>query len=405
MDGQRPRNEAAAGARGDEPTPVFDAPDTSPEINIESVEQVNDDPSRLLAAPTARGELGRLGQYRVLALLGQGGMGAVFRALDTRLQREVALKVMKPSIADMPEARERFLREARALAALTSQHVVSIFDVSRENEPVFLAMELLAGISLQDWLDAGGNPTVAEILRLAREISLGLNAAHERGLVHRDVKPANLWLQAPIGRVKLLDFGLVRPGEDPRLTQTGLILGTPQYMSPEQAAGEPLDPRSDLFSLGCVLYRLCTGKPAFSGSTTLAVLARLSTHHPTPVQELNRDAPAGLADLIMEMLAKRPAARPASAREVIRRVRALERAGADSKSDHPPRRSRSKLKHTRKRRASGLLTRHPWIWLVAGEVLIALAVLTGLILHRASDRAEPREEKSEQPRAQPVRTP
>ncbi len=279
-----------------------------------------------LAPPQGAGELGRLGDYRVLKLLGQGGIGAVFLAEDTQLERPVALKVMLPEVAARPEARQRFLREARATAKLKNDHVVTIHQVGEDRGVPFLAMEFLEGESLEGRLRTGEPLAAAQVLRVARDITRGLAAAHAKGLVHRDIKPANLWLEAPQGRIKVLDFGLARSGvEELHLTQSGTILGTPAYMAPEQGRVEPADARSDLFSLGCVLYRLCTGQAPFQGPTVMAVLTALATTDPPPVSQVNRQIPEALAGLVMRLLAKRREDRPASAQVVLQELQSIDR--------------------------------------------------------------------------------
>ena len=233
-------------------------------------------------------------------------MGVVFRARHPQLERMVALKAMLPNVAARPEARDRFTREAKAMAKLKDDHVVAIYDVDEDNGVPFLAMEYLQGESLDGWLKKGKRMSVGQVLRVGREIAQGLAAAHAKGLVHRDIKPANIWLEAPKARVKILDFGLARGGaQDVQLTQSGAILGTPAYMAPEQGRGEAADSRSDLFSLGCVLYRLSTGKLAFEGPTIMAILTALATTNPPPVSEVNPDIPGPLSELIMRLLAKR----------------------------------------------------------------------------------------------------
>jgi serine/threonine protein kinase len=279
-----------------------------------------------LAPPQKPGELGRLGPYRILKVLGQGGMGLVFLADDAQLKRTIALKVMLPKMAARAEARERFLREARSAAALEHDHVIPIFQVGEDRGVPFIAMPFLKGATLEEYIKR--KPlTVPQIMRIGREIAKGLAAAHEKGLVHRDIKPANLWLDATAkGRVKILDFGLARlVEEDIQLTQEGAILGTPAYMSPEQAAGKPASARSDLFSLGAVLYRLCTGQRPFHGKNTLAILHALATENPKPIAELNPDVPPAFAELIMQMLEKDPARRTRSAYEIAEAIYALER--------------------------------------------------------------------------------
>ena len=246
-----------------------------------------------LAPPQGPDELGWLAHYRVLQLQGEGGMGMVFLAVDSHLQRPVALKLLKPDLARDSGARQRFLREARAMAAVKSDHVVTVHQVGLDNDVPFLAMEFLQGEPLDTWLEGNERPTLAEVLWLGREIAVGLAAAHALGLIHRDIKPGNIWLEAlPAGpegvgsraRVKILDFGLARiTRENVHLTETGLIVGTPSYMAPEQARGDKLDARCDLFSLGCILYRLCTGRLPFQGESTMALLTALALDDPKPV--------------------------------------------------------------------------------------------------------------------------
>jgi serine/threonine protein kinase len=253
-------------------------------------------------------------------------MGVVYLAEDQRLRRLVALKVLAPGWAADPTSSDRFLREARAAAAVRHEHVVTIYEVGQEGNTPFIAMELLRGATLERYVASKGPPTPAQTLRIGREVAEGLAAAHSQGVVHRDVKPANVWLQAPAGHVKLLDFGLAQADKtDPRLTAPGVVVGTPAYMAPEQARGERVDGRSDLFGLGAVLYMLCTGRPPFSGQTTMAVLSALAADRPTPARACNPNVPPGLSRLIDQLLEKRPEDRPASAAEVARELRGLER--------------------------------------------------------------------------------
>ncbi|HEY7327905.1 MAG TPA: transporter substrate-binding protein [Gemmataceae bacterium] len=295
-----------------------------------------------LAPAKGAGELGWLAHYRITGVLGEGGMGCVFDAFDTSLHRRVALKVLKPDLAANPSFRERFLLEARAAAQLPDEYIITIYQVGIENEVPFLAMKFLYGESLEQRLQRDGRLPTLEILRIGREIALGLSAAHDRGLIHRDIKPANLWLETPppesggsnrarmsfeqLYRVKILDFGLARPMNDSRrLTATGLIVGTPQYLAPEQARGLPLDHRCDLFSLGIVLYRMATGILPFDGADTLAQLTALAMAQPRPVEELASDVPAGLRKLIHKLLERDPNKRPQSALAVVEELRALEK--------------------------------------------------------------------------------
>jgi Leucine-rich repeat (LRR) protein/tRNA A-37 threonylcarbamoyl transferase component Bud32 len=299
-----------------------------------------------LAPPQAPDEIGRLGPYRVLKVLGSGGMGVVFQAEDVDLKRTVALKVMRAEAARKPRARERFLREARAAAALEHEHVVTIYQVGEERGVPFLAMQWLKGMTLEEQLRRSGPPSVAQVLCLGRQIARGLAAAHARGLVHRDIKPSNLWLEtlpgepgasATGGHVKILDFGLARAADDDaHLTQSGTVVGTPSYMAPEQARGERVDSRCDLFSLGVVLYRLCTGRLPFGSKNTMAVLSALATNTPQPVGQVNPAMPPKLAELVMQLLAKDAAGRPAAASEVADRLQGMEQAGEPSPTKAGP---------------------------------------------------------------------
>jgi hypothetical protein len=281
--------------------------------------------AQTLEPPRATGEIGWLGHYRILRQLGQGGMGIVYLAEDTHLTRQVALKVMQPAAAAVPSNRERFLREARAAAALTHDHVVTIHQVAEFHGAPYLAMQLLQGESLETYLRRKKPLTPGQICRIGRETAVGLAAAHARGLIHRDIKPANLWLEAPKGRVKILDFGLARFGDDVHLTGSGQVLGTPAYMSPEQARGQPVDGRTDLWSLGVVLYRLSAGRMPFRGDEVLAVLSAIALENPPPPDQVNPGTPPDLAALVMQLLAKNRDERPATANETAERLRSIER--------------------------------------------------------------------------------
>lgn len=289
-------------------------------------------------------EMGRLGNYRVLKVLGQGGMGIVFLAEDISLRRPVALKVMRPEMKGDPDGWQRFLLEARTMAAIKHENLVTIYQAGQEGDIVYFAMELLEGESLESRMKQGPAPELPEILRLGREIARALAFIHQKGLVHRDIKPANIWLEAPNAHVKVLDLGLVRSiTADSRLTMSGMIVGTPDYMSPEQARGDPVDARTDLFNLGCVLYYLSTGKKPFEAPSFTAVLMALASETPTPADELNADIPEALSDLVMQLLARNPNKRPASAEEVLARLDEIE-AGAPQHriQAHPVKAKKSK---------------------------------------------------------------
>ena len=255
-------------------------------------------------------------------------MGIVFQAEDPKLKRLVALKAMRPGLALSPAAKQRFLREAQAAAAIEHDHIIGIYQVAEERGVPYLAMPFLKGESLDARLNRDGSVPVPDTLRVGREIAEGLDAAHQHGLIHRDIKPGNIWLedrgraerrQPPDGseaegRVKILDFGMVRTVEsNTHLTKTGAIVGTPAYMAPEQARGLQVDARCDLFSLGCMLYRMTTGMLPFTGTDPLSVLMSVTTDEPEPPRKLNPAVPAALSDLIMQLLAKDPKDRPISA--------------------------------------------------------------------------------------------
>jgi serine/threonine protein kinase len=289
--------------------------------NLEGIagadEKSPDEPDELhFLQPSARTDsLGRLGHYEVLQILGKGGFGIVFQAFDEVLQRVVALKVLAQAIAATSPARKRFLREARSSAQIRHENVVQVYAVEEQPLP-YLVMEFIPGETLQQRLDRTGPLEAPEIVRLGRQIAEGLAAAHATGVIHLDIKPCNVLIEGgPQGRVKITDFGLARAADDASLTQSGVLAGTPLYMAPEQAQGETLDHRADLFSLGSVLYVMATGRPPFRASTTFAVLKRVVEDNPRPIREVIPEIPQWLVDVIAKLLAKKPGDRFQSARE------------------------------------------------------------------------------------------
>ncbi len=275
-----------------------------------------DEDLAFLGAPTKAGAIGRLGHYEILDVIGKGGFGIVLKGFDERLHRVVAIKVLSPANAANGSARKRFIREAQAFAAIKNEHVVGIYDVQQDANPPYLVMELIDGMSLQDKIDKQGPLGVKEILRIGTQMAEGLAAAHKQGLVHRDIKPANILLENGVERVKITDFGLARAVDDASVTQSGTVAGTPMYMSPEQAEGIPIDSRSDLFSLGTVLYAMCTGHPPFRASGTHAVLRRVIDASPRPIREINSEIPDWLCGIIAKLHAKKPQERIQTANEV-----------------------------------------------------------------------------------------
>jgi WD40 repeat protein len=267
--------------------------------------------------------VGRLGVYDIIEVVGRGGMGVVLKGHDSKLNRIVAIKVLAPELAANATARKRFLREAQAAAAVTHDHVVTIHAVE-ESERLpgsvvrlpYLVMEFVSGRSLQERIDQTGPLELREILRIGTQTAAGLAAAHAHGLVHRDIKPANILLENHVERVKITDFGLARAVDDIGMTQTGVVAGTPQYMAPEQARGHFVDHRADLFSLGCVMYAMSTGRSPFRAESTLAVIRRICEDTPRRIQEVNPDIPEWLVRIIDKLLAKDPDTRFQSAAEV-----------------------------------------------------------------------------------------
>jgi WD40 repeat protein/tRNA A-37 threonylcarbamoyl transferase component Bud32 len=282
-------------------------------LEVPAVEQMAEAEQSLafLRPAEAPDSLGRLDHYEVLEVVGRGGMGVVLKARDTKLERVVAIKVLVPRLSASPDARQRFVREARAAAAVRDDHVVSIHAVGDDGPVPYLVMEYISGITLEERVRLAGALELREILRIGMQLAQGLAAAHAQGVTHRDIKPANVLLENSVQRVKITDFGLAGVADD-----GGTCGGTPLYMSPEQARGEPTDHRTDLFSLGGVLYTLCTGGPPFRADTTAAVLKRVLNDTPRPAGELNPAVPDWLGDLIDRLLAKKACDRPASARDV-----------------------------------------------------------------------------------------
>ena len=276
----------------------------------------------------------RLGPYEILAHIGAGGMGEVYKARDTRLHRTVAIKILPHDKLANADRKRRFLQEARAASALTHPNIVVLYDISSDKGMDFLVMEYVHGKTLKERIKADTLPA-AEVVRYGTQIASALAAAHGAGIVHRDIKPANIMV-TPESQIKVLDFGLAKlaepmgigPENDTRtiasLTEPGIVVGTVAYMSPEQTRGEPLDGRSDIFSLGCVLYEAATGKAPFRGPSTLAVMHEIATAHPAAPSETNRDLPAGFDRVIERALAKDKHDRYGAASEMMAELQALE---------------------------------------------------------------------------------
>ncbi len=267
--------------------------------------------------------IGSLDGYPIRRVLGLGGMGVVFDAWDPRLHRTIAIKAMHPHLAANGTARQRFVREARAAAAVVHSNVVAIHGVSADHDPPYLVMPLVAGETLQARIDQHGPLEIDSALRIASQIADGLAAAHAQGLIHRDIKPGNILLEHGTERAMLTDFGVVRALNDATMTASGVIAGTPEFMSPEQANGDTLDARSDLFSLGSVLYAMLVGNPPFRADSALAVLRRIERDTPRPLQEHRPEIPDSVQALVDGLLAKSPESRIESTDKLAELVKAL----------------------------------------------------------------------------------
>ena len=308
------------GARGEgvAPEAQMAAPSSSAADRDEFGESPADFAVDFLEPASSSSMLGRLGEIDILQIIGRGGMGVVLKGFQPELNRFVAVKVLAPHLAASSAARKRFGREAQAAAAVMHPNVMPILAVNSTRKLPYLVMPFVGCESLQQRLDHEGAFELVDILRIGSQTANGLAAAHAQGLVHRDVKPANILLERGVDRVLLTDFGLARAVDDASLTRSGVIAGTPQYMSPEQARGEPLDPRSDLFCLGSVLYALATGRPPFRAESTYGILRRITDTPARPIREVNPQMPEWLEVLVQRLHAKEPAARFASAGEVAR---------------------------------------------------------------------------------------
>ena len=297
------------------------------------------DPTTLLTPSQRPDVIGMIDSFEVLEVLGQGGMGVVFKARDPKLRRLAAIKILSPFLLADQTSRQRFLREARAAAAVNHPNAVTIYSVHDPAEEApnpthsrcpYLVMEFVDGPSLHRRIAHNNPMSVNEVLRVASHVAAALAAFHARGLIHRDVKPANILLDAKSGRAKLTDFGLTRGPDDVTLTKTGIVVGTPAFMSPEQAFGTALDHRSDLFSLGSVMFALLSGRAPFRDQDTVQTLLRLRSGPPPSIGTIRDDLPPGLVRLIDRLHAVDPRGRPQTAAVVLTELRRLRGSATDS---------------------------------------------------------------------------
>ena len=285
-------------------------------------------------------QIGRLGDYEVFKVAGRGGMGTVLLARDPTLNRQVAIKVLASHLARNDTARKRFLREARSAAAISHPNVVTILNVAETDDPhgsgiqvPILVMEYVDGETVADRIKRDGRLDIRTVIRIGAQIASGLAEAHAQGVIHRDIKPSNILLGRNSTRTKITDFGLARAANDASLTRTGVLAGTPAYMSPEQTQGSPVDDRSDLFSLGSLLYAMCTGDSPFNDKSTIACIDRVYRETPVPLQTINPDVPQWLENLVSSLHAKQPDQRIQTATEVQRTLRKNYRDGGAEKEN------------------------------------------------------------------------
>ena len=350
----------------------------APTIAPPSPPRMRDSSTNFLLPPTDPAYLGRLAHFDVMRVLGRGGMGIVLEAFDSRLQRNVALKVLDPEVAHDETARQRFCREARAAASIAHENVVAVHQVEHAAEDglPYLVMQLIAGETLEQRLTREKQLPLKEVVRIGLQTARGLAAAHAQGLTHRDIKPGNILLEPPTDRVKLTDFGLAHIADDVKLTRTGFVTGTPLYMAPEQALGESGDARSDLFSLGAILYEMCAGQPPFQGNSALAILRQITETRQRPLREVNPEIPEWLAEMVDELLAKKPEDRYQSATDL---VEVLEYAWdrMRTSSDQLPAVCQQELKQRK--------ARNRIVFLLVGTALVTLGLFAGMLVSRGTN--------------------
>lgn len=326
---------------------------------------------KLLSPPSHPEMLGRIGRYDIERWIGAGGMGIVFKGFDTELHRAVAIKVLAPSLALNGAARHRFAREARAAAAVVHENVVPIYDVEANREIPYLVMRFIPGESLQSRLDREGPLELKQILRIGKQLAAGLSAAHAQGLIHRDVKPANVLLEPGIDRAMLTDFGLAQTIDDANVTASGVLPGTPQYMSPEQARGDKLTVQSDLFSAGSVLYAMCTGRAPYRAETPLGVLRMIGETKPPSIRSLHPEIPDWMERIVERAMSKHPKDRYASAGELAHLLEECLAHVQQPLSTPLP----ASLRKTKRWSPALFLSNHPWRVAAGGAIALAGAWL------------------------------
>ena len=319
------------------------------------------------------GFVGILDRYLIKRVVGTGGMGVVFEGWDSQLHRPVAIKAMHPHLASIALARQRFVREARAAAAIVHPNVVAIHSVHADFDPPYLVMPLIAGESLQSRIERTGTLEIDAVLRIASQVADGLAAAHAQGLVHRDVKPANILVEHGTERALLTDFGVVRALDDATMTTSGSIAGTPEYMSPEQARGDSLDHRSDLFSLGSVMYAMLVGRSPFRADSPLSVLRRITDDQPRPIREHNPHTPDWMVAVVGWLHEKNQERRATSASDVATELRRALSYWHDPLHHPLPSSLAGRMKRMEWGRKMGMAL--PWVVCIAVSSALALWML------------------------------
>ncbi|HEX4416262.1 MAG TPA: protein kinase [Kofleriaceae bacterium] len=348
------------------------------------------------------------GKYQILRVLGEGGMGAVYQALQPAMNRMVALKLIRPEMGLKPDAIARFHREMMVTARIEHPNTIRLYDFGEDGGQLFLVMELLAGTSLGQVIDSAGKLALPRIIRIGRQVANALGAVHAHGVVHRDLKPDNVMLLDAYGErdfVKVLDFGIAKSlDEDPQLTGTGKPIGTPAYMSPEQAMGRPVDHRTDLYAFGVMLYRMASGRAPFDAPSMVSMLMAHATEVPPPIASLAPEISPALAALIMQLLEKEPEARPANAAEVGARLDGcLPGGGLAAGSLSPGDVSANFAFRGAPRAAPGMATRRrSWVLALAGGAVVAVAIAIAAYAIRAPGAAPPAHDAPTTPSATPT---
>jgi hypothetical protein len=338
-------------------------------------------------------------RYELSSALGSGGMATVFAATDRVLGRPVAIKLLAEKYAGDDKFVTRFQREARSAANLNHRNIVSVYDTGDTDGQHYIVMELVKGETLADLLRREGPLSPTRAARIGSAVSRALQAAHDQGLVHRDVKPGNVMI-TPAGDVKVMDFGIARAATDDTLTQTGIVLGTASYLSPEQSRGDPVDHRSDVYSLGCVLYEMLTGQPPFSATSPISVAYKHVNERPRPPSDINGAVPPGLEAVIMRALEKDPASRFTSAEDL---GDALTGAAADETTE-PLAGDTAVLPATTTPIEVTSPGRKPWILLAIVAAGLALGIVAAFLLGDGDRPGREGRERQEQKAPEPTVT-